>query len=97
TVGPPFFNKVNVPIGLFLLFLTAVGPLLAWRSTSLAAVKRNFLVPAVLAVLTAVALVIGGMRPWEDQAKFYSLMAFSLGMLVLATITSEFWRGARVI
>src|SRR6185436_9352355 len=32
TVGPPFFNKVNVPIGLFLLFLTGIGPLLAWRS-----------------------------------------------------------------
>ena len=34
TVGPPFFNRVNVPIGLFLVFLTAVGPLLAWRKTS---------------------------------------------------------------
>ncbi len=31
TVGPPFFNRVNVPIGLFLVFLTGVGPLLAWR------------------------------------------------------------------
>src|SRR5437588_980698 len=30
TVGPPFFNRVNVPIAIFLLLLTAVGPLLAW-------------------------------------------------------------------
>ena len=26
SVGPPFFNKVNVPIALFLLLLTGVGP-----------------------------------------------------------------------
>jgi cytochrome c-type biogenesis protein CcmF len=97
TVGPPFYNKVNIPIGLFLLFLTAVGPLLAWRSTSLAAVKRNFLVPGLLAMLTALALIMGGMRPWEDVAKFYSLMAISLAVLVTATISSEFWRGGRVI
>src|SRR5256714_851605 len=33
TVGPPFFNRVNVPIAMFLLLLTGVGPLLAWRRT----------------------------------------------------------------
>ncbi len=42
SVGPPFFNKVNLPIGLFLLFLTGVGPLLAWRKTSMASLRRNF-------------------------------------------------------
>ena len=31
TVGPPFFNTVNVPLGLLLLALTGVGPLIAWR------------------------------------------------------------------
>jgi cytochrome c-type biogenesis protein CcmF len=97
TVGPPFYNKVNIPIGLFLLFLTAVGPLLAWRSTSLAAVKRNFLLPALLATLTGIALVVGGMRPWDEVAKFYSLLTISLSVLVIATIASEFWRGGRVI
>ena len=97
TVGPPFFNNVNVPIGLFLLLLTAVGPLLAWRSTSFAAVRRNFLVPAVIAVAVGIALIIGGMRPWQEAAKLYSLMAIVLSVLVTATIVSEFWRGARVI
>src|SRR3954462_6771253 len=31
TVGPPFFNRVNVPLGLLLLALTGMGPLIAWR------------------------------------------------------------------
>ena len=38
-----------------------------------------------------------GVRPWEDAAHFYSLMAISLGALVTATIVSEFVRGGRVI
>ena len=97
TVGPPFFNRVNVPIGIFLLLLTGVGPLLAWRKTSLDSLRRNFLWPTALAVLTAIALMIGGMKPWEDSAYFYSLMAISLSVLVAATVFGEFWRGGRVI
>ncbi len=36
TVGPPFFNRVNVPLGLLLLALTGIGPLIAWRKASAA-------------------------------------------------------------
>ena len=97
TVGPPFFNRVNLPIGMFLLLLTAVGPLLAWRKTSLESLKRNFMWPALAALATAVVLIAFGMRPWQDTAVFYSLMAISLAVLVTATVASEFVRGGRVI
>ena len=46
SVGAPFFNKVNLPIGLFLLFLTGVGPLLAWRKTSVESLRAQFRRPA---------------------------------------------------
>ncbi|MBV9072597.1 MAG: heme lyase CcmF/NrfE family subunit [Acidobacteria bacterium] len=97
TVGPPFFNRVNIPIAMFLLLLTGVGPLLAWRSTSWASLKRNFTIPVIAAVATAILLMVFGVRPWEDAAHFYSLMAISLCALVTATIVSEFVRGGRVI
>jgi cytochrome c-type biogenesis protein CcmF len=97
TVGPPFFNRVNVPIGIFLVLLTGIGPLLAWRQTSFDRVKRNFVWPTALAVLTAIVLIAGGMKPWEDSAYFYSLVAISLSVLVTATVFGEFWRGGRVI
>ena len=42
SVGPPFFNRVNIPIAMFLLFLTGVGPLLAWRKTSVESLRKNF-------------------------------------------------------
>ena len=97
TVGPPFFNKINVPIGLFLVFLTAVGPLLAWRRTSFSSIKRNFAIPAAVAVLTAIGLIAGGLRPWQDIWQVCSLIAFSLAALVIVTIALEFYRGGRVL
>src|SRR6202162_758872 len=91
SVGPPFFNKVNVPIALFLIFLTGVGPLLAWRKTSFDALKRNFAWPLLGGVVAgAMALILG----FRD---IYSLICLILGVFVTLTILSEFFRGARVI
>src|ERR1044071_9613382 len=45
TVGPPFFNTVNIPLGLLLLALTGIGPLIAWRKASPENLRRQFLVP----------------------------------------------------
>src|SRR3954469_23234319 len=99
TVGAPFYNKINIPIGLFLLFLTGIGPMLAWRKTSFDSVKRNFRWPTALAALTVIVLVLFGIRPWksDDAAAYFSLMAWGLVVFVGVAITTEFWRGARVI
>src|SRR5882724_2237729 len=97
TVGAPFFNRVAVPVALLLLLLTAVGPLLAWRKTSIESLKRNFLLPAVGAVSIGIAMIILGVRPWEDPSYFYATMAAVLSMLVIFTVISEFIRGGRVI
>jgi cytochrome c-type biogenesis protein CcmF len=97
TVGPPFFNRVNVPVALLLLLLTAVGPLLAWRRTSVESLKRNFLWPAVGALGAGLLLVALGMKPWTDVSYFYSLMTIMLSALVALTVISEFVRGGRVI
>jgi cytochrome c-type biogenesis protein CcmF len=91
SVGAPFFNKVNIPIGLLLLFLTGVGPLLAWRKTSRESLKRNFAGPlAAGAVGCVVAFALG-------YRQFYSLVCLTLCVFVAGTITLEFYRGAKVI
>jgi cytochrome c-type biogenesis protein CcmF len=97
TVGAPFFNKITIPIGLFLIFLTGVGPLLAWGSTSFASIRRNFVIPGITAVLLGGLLIFGGMRPWTQISIFYSWAAFVISTLVVATIMSEFVRGGRVL
>jgi cytochrome c-type biogenesis protein CcmF len=97
TVGPPFFNRVIVPIALLLLLLTAVGPLLAWRKTSVESIKRNFLYPAIGSLAVGIMMIVFGVHPWEDPAYFYATMAAILCMLVIFTVISEFVRGGRVI
>src|SRR6202790_759796 len=105
TVGAPFYNRVAIPVALLLLILTAIGPLLAWRKTSFESLKRNFLWPTVGAIAVALFLMITpqrwgapfGLKPWQDVAYFYSLMAIGLSVLVTLTIASEFYRGGKVI
>jgi cytochrome c-type biogenesis protein CcmF len=97
TVGPPFFNRVNVPVALLLLLLTAVGPLLSWRKTSVESLKRNFQWPALAALAIGVVLIVLGLRPWNDISVLYSLMTIMLSVLVALTVISEFFRGGRVI
>jgi cytochrome c-type biogenesis protein CcmF len=105
TVLGVYYNRVAIPVALLLLILTAVGPLLAWRKTSLESLKRNFLWPTIGAIAAAVFLMITpqswgsafGLRPWKDISYFYSLMAIALSVLVTLTVASEFYRGGRVI
>jgi len=97
TVGAPFYNSVAIPVALLLLLLTALGPLLAWRKTSLESLKRNFLWPALGASAVGLVMMISGVRPWNDISYFYALMAAMLAALVSLTVISEFIRGGRVI
>ena len=66
-MGPPFFNQGGYPIALFLLLLTAVGPLLAWRKTSFDSLKRNFVWPALGALVVGILMVAFGVRPWTRR------------------------------
>jgi len=87
TVGPPFFNQVNVPLGLFLLLLTGIGPLIAWRRASTANLKRQFQWPVAAMLVTAAAL---GLVRMSDA---WSIVAYALGAFVVVTVAQEFVRG----
>src|SRR6267154_11484 len=84
TVGPPFFNRVNIPLGLLLLALTGIGPLIAWRRASTANLKRQFAAPATTGVAVGAILLVLGMR---DP---YALVSYSLAGFVTGTIVQEF-------
>ncbi|MBI4542718.1 MAG: heme lyase CcmF/NrfE family subunit [Gemmatimonadetes bacterium] len=87
TVGPPFFNQVNVPLGLLLLLLTGIGPLIAWRRASPANLRRQFLAPALATLVVAAALVAIRMSDG------WAIVAYALGAFVTATVAQEFVRG----
>jgi cytochrome c-type biogenesis protein CcmF len=89
TVGPPFFNKVNGPLGVLLLFLTGVGPVIAWRRASAKSLRRNFSVPLFGGCAAGILFFVLGYH------NYYAVVVFSLAGFVLGTIGSEFYRGAR--
>jgi cytochrome c-type biogenesis protein CcmF len=92
SVDAPFFNRINIPIGLGLLFLTGVGPLIAWRRSSVESLRRSFFWPTVAGLVVMIALGIAGV--YEHP---FALVSFGLCMFVTATIFSEFWKGASAI
>jgi cytochrome c-type biogenesis protein CcmF len=86
-----WYNRLMVPIGLFLLFLTGVGPLFAWRRTSLDSLRRNFQWPGIAALVLIGALIATGMR------SFYALISFGFCLFVALTVAVEFYKGGKSI
>jgi len=97
TVGAPFYNRVAVPIGVFLMLLTGIGPLLAWRTGSLHSLRRNLVRPITAAGIAAVLMVAWGLRPWTDEGSFYAYTVWVFATFVGVAILSEFLRGAQVL
>jgi len=89
TVGPPFFNRVNAPLGIALLFLAGVGPIIAWRRASPKNLRRAFVAPVTTGLVAAVLLRLAGVPLG------YAHATFALACFVLATVVQEFWRGMR--
>ncbi|MGP0629064.1 heme lyase CcmF/NrfE family subunit [Nitrospina sp. 32_T5] len=92
TVGPPFYNQVNVPIGLILLALIGIGPVIAWRKATWSNLKKNFAKPVMIAL--AGAVVLFPFVPLTDKAEIYSYITFVLCIFVMASIITEFIKGS---
>jgi len=90
TVGAPFYNKVNGPLILALVFLMGVGPLLPWRRASGRQLLLMLKYP--LGVATAGALALGLLGVRHPLALF----AFAVCLMVATGILQEWARGTRV-
>src|SRR3954447_2537597 len=91
TVAGPFFNKWMTPAGLILLLLTGVGPLLAWRRSSMSNIGPQFIVPGIAGVAAA-AVAVGYYRiPFWPSGLCFALCGFVIG-----TIGQEFIKGAGI-
>jgi cytochrome c-type biogenesis protein CcmF len=91
TLGPHFFNVVTGPLVLILLFLTGVGPLVAWRKASAASLKRQFKVPASvgLAAVLVLAVIFWG------EVGYWALTCWGLCAFVTAAILQEYSQAIR--
>jgi cytochrome c-type biogenesis protein CcmF len=91
SLDPDWYNRLMVPIGLFLLLLTGVGPLFAWRRTSVESLRRNFQIPGIASLVLVGVLFATGVR------HFYALISFGFCLFVALTVIMEFYKGARSI
>ncbi len=89
TVSIPFFEAVNIPLFLFLIFLMGVGPLIAWKQANLQSLKRTFLIPFVS------SFVIAGILVWAGVTQFYPVLSYSLCWFVTMTVLGEYHRGIK--
>ena len=102
TLATPFYSRWMTPIGLVLLFLTGVGPLLAWRHATPRNLVEQFARPLIFATVVTVGLaLIPGMRArtevfFEWLLLPVALVNFGFCAFVIGTISQEFWRGTRV-
>ncbi len=88
-IGPPFFQRYAGPLAIFLLLLTGIGPLIAWRRATWANLRKSFLWPAAVAVMAAAIVLALGVR------QFYPVAFLALCSFVTTTIVEEYWRGIR--
>ena len=89
SVGPPFFEKVNFPIGLVLLALAGIGPVLGWRRATKRNLKKNFTIPIGVLLVVGTGLWVAGAR------HPLALVTWSICAFVLSVIAIEFWKGTR--
>jgi cytochrome c-type biogenesis protein CcmF len=89
SLNAPYFQQVNGPIFLVLILLMGAAPLLAWRRSAPETLRRNFLVPVVVALLTIPILFVFGMR---NPAGFVGIAALTF---VFSGIVQEYVRGVR--
>ena len=89
TVGAPFYNQVNGPLLLALIFLMGVGPFLPWRRGSIRNLGRNVALPAAVSLMVVLMLAMLGVT------KAYALAGFGLCVFVALGVLLEWGRGTR--
>jgi len=86
-----YFNDMNVPLGIFVLLLTGIGPLIAWRKAKMSNFVKHFSIPVSVGIATVIVLAIAGIT------ELYSLLTFGFGAFTLTGIIQEFYRGTAAI
>ena len=90
-VGPPWFDRYTVPLVLILVLLSGIGPVIAWRKTTVSRLWRSLRGPVAFAAVAGVLLAL--LTPAAESPA--SLIVFVFGAFAIAVSVQELWRGMR--
>ena len=86
-VGASYFNQLNIPIGLVLLFLMGIGPLLSWNYTSQSVLLNRFKLPFSVSSLAGMGYII-----FSSSFQLYVFVAIMGVSFTLSSILGEFYK-----
>lgn len=87
SLGPESYNRFMGPLGLLLVLLIGVCPLVDWRQIGARRLLHSLWVQVVVAVVTAVLLVLLGVREW------WAVVSFAVTAFVATTIVLQMAQG----
>ena len=70
TVGPPYYQRLVMPVLWGLILLMAIGPVVSWRKSDARALGRSLFKPAISALAITLALYVLGVRRWPAVVGF---------------------------
>ncbi|MBN8221695.1 MAG: heme lyase CcmF/NrfE family subunit [Spirochaetes bacterium] len=96
SVTAEWFNKFMAPMGIVILFLTGLGPLLAWRVTTLTALAKNarFPLAAGFGVAAFAYFIVGGIAIDWNAGRIMAIITFGVAAFVVAGVLEEWLRAA---
>jgi cytochrome c-type biogenesis protein CcmF len=89
TVGPPYFNRVVIPIFGALILLMAIGPLVGWRRGDPARLGRALVRPLAASLVITAGLYVLGVRQW------IAVVGFGTCIFALLVTLVEIGHGVR--
>ncbi len=90
SIQAPFFNTVTSPMGYLLFLLMGIGTLIAWRRSSIESLKKNFLLPMIVASVGTMILFFLVPKKWE------ALLILWTAIFVMTTIVRELYKATAV-
>jgi cytochrome c-type biogenesis protein CcmF len=91
-VGPVWFNQYTAPLAIVLVFLSGIGPAVAWRRTTPRNARRAFRLPVLVSLGTAALLLV---TPGATASP-PSIVLFAAAAFVVAVIVQELWRATAI-
>ncbi|GAB4430391.1 MAG: cytochrome c biogenesis protein CcsA [Turneriella sp.] len=95
SVTAEWFNRFMAPMGILILFLTGLGPLLAWRVTTIRSLLRNARIPLAVGLITALLAWLIAQRGDEwTTSRVMAILTFGISAFVIAGVLEEWLRAA---